>query len=337
MRILFINKFQGKVYRGVESFVTELSNRLSKNHEVSIISGGKDSYTNWSKSIFWRFFLDKNSLEVLSFTLKEFKNIISNKYDVIFPLNGGWQSFIVRLATWISGSKMIISAQSGIGWHDRVNLYSFPDAFIPLTKYAAIWSKKVNPHVLKKIIPNGVDLNKFNLSKRKEGKLKTVLAVGAFTKDKRHELTIDAVSKTNNTKLTIVGGGGDMKKEILDYGLKKLGGDRFEVLTLPFDKMPEIYKKVDLFVYPTVPWESFGIVMLEALASNIPVVATDDPIRREIVGSAGLFVDPTDVDAYAVAIEKALNTNWGGIPRKQAEKFSWDKIANEYEELFKQM
>ncbi len=77
--------------------------------------------------------------------------------------------------------------------------------------------------------------------------------------------------------------------------------------------------------------------MLEALASNIAVVATDDPIRREIVGSAGLFVDPTDTEAYSKAIEKALNTNWGDKPRKQAEKFGWDKIANEYEELFKQI
>lgn len=303
MKILIINKYQNKVNRGAETYVMELSKRLAVKHEVEV----------------------SNKIK------------FSKRYDIVIPTNGRFQVFLVRLLTWMTNSKMVVSGQSGIGLDDRLNLYAFPDFFIPLTNYAKEWSNKIAPLVNKRVIPNGVDLNKFNLSKRSESKIKTVLAVGAFTKDKRHDLTIDAISKTNNTKLIIVGGGGDMKKEIVDYGLKKLGSNRFEALSLPFDMMPEIYKNVDLLVYPTVPWESFGIVMLEALASNIPVVATNDPIRREIVGNAGLFVDPTDTDAYSKAIEKALNTNWGNKPRKQAEKFSWDKIANEYDELFKQI
>ena len=99
--------------------------------------------------------------------------------------------------------------------------------------------------------------------------------------------------------------------------------------------MSEVYRRANLLVFPTVPWESFGIVLIEAMASGLPVVATDDPIRREIVGDAGLFVDPTNIEEYAKAIEKALSTDWGDKPRKQAEKFSWDIIASSYEELFK--
>ncbi len=95
-----------------------------------------------------------------------------------------------------------------------------------------------------------------------------------------------------------------------------------------------MYRSADLFTFSTVPWESFGIVLVEAMASGLPVVATDDPIRREIVGDAGLFVDPIDTDAYAAAIQKALDTDWGNKPRLQAEKFSWDKIAKQYETLF---
>jgi len=98
--------------------------------------------------------------------------------------------------------------------------------------------------------------------------------------------------------------------------------------------MPFVYTACDLFSYPTSPWESFGIAMLEAMASGLPVVATDDPIRREIVGNAGLFVDPTDSAAYARVLEKALNTNWGDKPRHQAAKFSWDKIVALYDLCF---
>ena len=70
------------------------------------------------------------------------------------------------------------------------------------------------------------------------------------------------------------------------------------------------------------------------MASGLAVVATDDPIRREIVGDAGLFVDPTDTKEYLKVLEKALKIKWGSKPRLQAEKFDWDKIAKDYEKLF---
>ena len=73
------------------------------------------------------------------------------------------------------------------------------------------------------------------------------------------------------------------------------------------------------------------------MATNLPVVATNDPVRSGIVGEAGLLVDPTDTKAYAKAIEKALNQNWEGKPREQAKKFSWDEIAKKYEDLFNEL
>jgi glycosyltransferase involved in cell wall biosynthesis len=101
--------------------------------------------------------------------------------------------------------------------------------------------------------------------------------------------------------------------------------------------MPRVYGAADIFTYPTVPWESFGIVLVEAMASGLPVVATDDPIRREIVGDAGLFDDPLNTKVYAKALRKALAKDWGDKPRKQAEKFSWDKIADQYHKLFDEL
>ena len=160
--------------------------------------------------------------------------------------------------------------------------------------------------------------------------------MGAFTKEKRHDLTIKAVAKLKSVKLVIIGGGGNKKDEIEALGTRLLG-TRFEIKSVSNEKMPEVYKKADVFAYPTVPWESFGIAMVEAMASGLPVVATDDPIRREIVGDAGFFVDPTDTDGYAKALKEALDKNWGDIPRKQAEKFDWDEIAIEYEKLFKSL
>ena len=44
-----------------------------------------------------------------------------------------------------------------------------------------------------------------------------------------------------------------------------------------------------------------------------------------------------DPEKYARAIEEALSKDWGNLPRKQAEKFSWDIIADEYEKLFEEL
>ena len=98
--------------------------------------------------------------------------------------------------------------------------------------------------------------------------------------------------------------------------------------------MPGVYRAADIFTYPTVPWESFGIVLVEAMATGLAVVANKDDIRREIVGRAGVLVDPTNVDAYAIALKNALRLKWGKRPINQAKKFDWDKIAAKYEKLF---
>lgn len=302
MEIAIINRYQNKVNRGAETFVTELSKRLSKKHNVDILTK-----INWFK-----------------------------RYDIVIPTNGRLQVFLVRLLTWLINSKMIVSGQSGVGLDDRLNLYAFPDAFVAISSYALKKSKERNPFVKSVYIPNGVDLNKFNAKKANAKNInqKTVFSVGAFTEQKRHDLVIKAVSKLKNTKLIIAGGGGDKKEEIQALGTRLLG-NKFELFQVDHNKMPEIYRKADVFTLASKPYESFGIVLVEAMASNLPVVATDDPIRREIVGDAGLFVDPTDTEAYAKAIEKVLNTNWGTKPRKQAEKFDWDEIAEQYEGLFK--
>ena len=101
--------------------------------------------------------------------------------------------------------------------------------------------------------------------------------------------------------------------------------------------MPAVYAAADLFTFPTVPYESFGIALVEAMASGLPVVATDDPIRREIVGVAGLFVDPADTGAYAAALQKALKINWSKKPRIRAQQYSWSKIASDYDRLFRKL
>jgi glycosyltransferase involved in cell wall biosynthesis len=332
MKVLFLNIHQDVANRGAETFVSELSKRLKEKHEVIVISGNKSLSTHWP--VLWRFFIDPQSLLIGWFTLKNLPEIYREKPDIVIPLNGGWQSVLVRLITWIYGGRMIITGQSGKGWADRTNLWSFPDVFVALSSRVLKWTKRVNPLVRSKYIPNGVDLRKFNPSGSKyETKLKKpiVLCVAALTPSKRIDLTMKAVAKLKDASLLIAGSGDPRRIRRLG---KKLLGKRFELVQVPFQKMPEIYRVADVFTLVPEGSEAFGIAYVEAMATNLPVVAIDDEQRREIIGKVGILVDPTDTDTYAKMLNKALSKKWGDKPRKQAEKFDWDKVTSKYERLF---
>lgn len=253
----------------------------------------------------------------------------------MFPTNGKWQSLLCSIWAKIHLKKIIISGQSGIGADDKWNLLCFPDVFIALTDYQKQWAHKFNPFVKIVKIPNGVDLDIFN-PKNIPIKINLthpiILSVGALEKGKRLDLTIKAVAKIPNASLLLVGKG-EQESELKELGEKLLPG-RYKITSFAHSEMSKVYKSADLFTYPTVPYESFGIAILEAMAVGLPVIATDDPIRREIVGNAGFFINPSDTKGYTINLEKALKKKWGSKPRQQAEKFSWNEISKKYKELF---
>jgi glycosyltransferase involved in cell wall biosynthesis len=162
-----------------------------------------------------------------------------------------------------------------------------------------------------------------------------VLCVAALTKTKRVDLTIHAVAKIKKTSLLVVGDG-ELKDEILTLG-KKLLGKRFKLINLKHEKMPEVYRIADVFTLASEDYYSFEIVLMEAMASGLGVVANNDEIRSNIVGSAGILIDPTDTENYAGAIKRALDKKWGDKPRDQALKYDWNLITDGYETLFGQL
>lgn len=336
MKIAFINITQGHVDRGAETFVAELAARLGVKHQVDILRAKKHlELPRWP--VLWRLYLDPQSVRVASFTLGQLPKIWRQKYDVVVPVNGGWQPALVRLVTWAYGGKMVISGQSGMGWDDRNNLWSLPDAFVALSTQAANWAKKVRPSARVDYIPNGVDIARFKPGGAKidlELPRPVVLTVAALTKTKRVDLVIQAVAKSNASLLVV--GKGPEEQSLRTFG-KRLLGKRFALTSYPFGELDKVYRAADLFTLASLPYYAFEIVLAEAMATNLPVVVSDDPIRHEIVGEAGLFVNPANTAVYANALEKALTQSWNGKPRKQAEKFSWDNITEKYEKLLKEL
>lgn len=308
MKIAFLSRYQDSIQRGAETFVYELSSRLRKKNIVDILAGNEsDSLTK----------------------------VLVGKYDIVIPMNGGFQSLKVSIGRLFGRYKVIIVGQAGIGkvaiWNTAIVQ---PDVFVALTDYMHKWVKNWawNSQVVK--INNGVDLERFKQAGETARFNLThpiILSVGALEWYKHHERVIRAVREFGEGSVLIVGEGAE--KEKLEKLGKSMLGDRFRIANIKYEDMPKVYRSCDLFTLPSWDREAFGIVYLEALASGLGVVAPDDAGRREIVGDAGLFTDVSSPIAYAGAIRKALSIDWVKLARTQAEKFSWDKIAKEYEQL----
>jgi glycosyltransferase involved in cell wall biosynthesis len=107
---------------------------------------------------------------------------------------------------------------------------------------------------------------------------------------------------------------------------------------IPSEDRPALYASALAFVFPSL-YEGFGLPVLEAMAWGTPVIASDVSSLPEVVGDAGLLVDPLDVaglsDAMArVADDRSLTDRLVARGRDQAARFSWDRCAAEIEKTF---
>lgn len=339
MKIAFLNIYNGKVERGAEIFVKELANRLTLRAKVHVFQTGDAGHDKYRAVIikgiprlpllyhFW----------VFLFTLKCLPELIKNRYDWIIPVNGRSQILIIRLVRLITGSQILITGHSGIGFDDRLNItIGKPDVFVALTPLATRWAKGISRSTKVFYIQNGVDISKFkphNLKAVQKMDTKLILCVGALVKYKNIDLLISAVGKLKKAHLMIIGDG-PIKEKVNRMGQELLPGRFTLIAHIPHQEIADYYRQADVFSLPSESIEAFGLVYIEAMACNIPVVAPDDENRRILIGEAGLFFKPGNTDDYSRKLDKALQTDFGDNPRKKAEKLSWEKVAGKYWEIF---
>jgi len=108
---------------------------------------------------------------------------------------------------------------------------------------------------------------------------------------------------------------------------------------VPLNHLPHLYAGASVFVSVSLS-EGFGLTPLEAMACGTPVVASNISSLPEIVGDAGILVDPNNTEQIAEAILKVikdseLRTNLSQKAIKRAALFSWDKTANQTLEVLK--
>lgn len=170
-----------------------------------------------------------------------------------------------------------------------------------------------------------------------------------YKSNKPYFLFIGSLKKTKNVPGIIRGFNYFLEKTELDFDLYIIGGDKWfdneikqvsknalgnKIKFLGFikeDKLAPLYRGAIAFVSPSF-YEGFGLPMLEAMKSGCPVISSKAGSVPEVVGNAGVLVNPKNVKALGEAmIEIAKNTRKrkslvkDGL--KRADNFSWDKFA----------
>ena len=184
------------------------------------------------------------------------------------------------------------------------------------------------------IIPNGVCTTTFSPPRatvEDEQRPLRLLFVGHW-RDERKGLgyLLDAFAQLQRgglaVELDVIGDGGARRAPLVE-GVRFHGAISAEASLVPR------YQACDLFVAPTTGQESFGIVLLEAMATARPIVCSDIDGYRQVVREDGArFVRPLDATALAdtiaaLAADPVARRRMGMANRRRAEEFDWDRLA----------
>ncbi len=191
------------------------------------------------------------------------------------------------------------------------------------------------------VIPNPIDLNRFSLATQplaefNDGK-QNILFVGRFgERRKGFKFLLRAFNEVRQqipaVRLIIVGKGDN--KGYLRY-LRKHNIDNV-VFTgyVPDEELSRYYRSAQVFCAPSIGGESFGIVLVEAMACGLPVIASDIPGYASVIehNQQGLLVEPKNSQLLAKALiqllsDQALRANLGEAGRQKARQYSWKKVS----------
>lgn len=184
------------------------------------------------------------------------------------------------------------------------------------------------------VVPNGIDTERFTPDGPESDRIDhdgpVVLFVGRLVEGKRPGDAVAAIEpvreKHPNVRLYLCGEGslqGDLESQVADVGLD----DAVQFLgQVPYDTMPALYRTSDALVLPSRA-EGLPRTVLEAMASNVPVVCSDLEQVAPVVDGAGTTVPVGDVEEFARGLDQALSGQFEDGRRAVEAEFEWSETT----------
>jgi len=218
------------------------------------------------------------------------------------------------------------------------------DAMTAVSDEAAIYVRGLTKRKIE-IIPNCVDFEKYPfIGQRKSSKTKTIMFLGRLEKRKGVKYLLKAYEllseKMPEVRLEIAGDGPEREK-LEGYAKKhQLKNVRFLGFVSEEEKLA-MYKRASVFCSPALYGESFGIVLLEAMARGVVVVAGDNAGYRSVMKGFGKksLVNPKDIKNFCqklelMLVDEEIRDKWVDWSQKYIHNFGVEKIVDQYEIIY---
>lgn len=277
--------------------------------------------------------------------------------DVIVPFFGIPSGPAAWLVKAFRGTPYVVSLRGGdVPGFDEKNIGGMHRATGPIT--ALLWrdaaavvansaglratAERFAPDIPILEFPNGVDTTRFSPGPTPSAHPEpTLLFVGRLARQKGVDVLLDALGLLRAHRWRLVIAGDGPERDALSAQTAALGlASRVDFRGwVQREELPALYRSAEAFVFPSHD-EGMPNVVLEAMASGLPIVATRVPGNDELVRDNGALVAAGDAPAFAAALapllsDPALRQTLAARSRALAvEKYSWSVPAGQYERLF---
>lgn len=197
------------------------------------------------------------------------------------------------------------------------------------------------------IIPNYIDLDLFRGGRSYKRDPNTILYLGRLEKRKgvRYLLKAFAELAERDLKVKLLIAGDGSERDKLEDWVYANEVPRVEFLgAVSEEKKVELLKKAAVFSSPAIYGESFGVVLLEAMAAGTPTVAGDNMGYRCVMIDRGLLslVNPKDTSDFARRLEiflrdQDIRASWLEWAETYVEQFDSEKVIDQYEKVYKKV
>ncbi len=357
MKIALVSPYDWDVSGGVNNHIRHLAeNFVERGHEPHIVAPGSKPartgicpITTIGRPIPLRF---SGSIARITLSLRTAGKVKRVLEDTDFDIVHVHEPFMPQLPIQFLRYSMTVNVGT---WHAARDS-NF--AYVYGRRLIKRWQRKLDgkiavsaaavKHIEKyfpgyyNIIPNGVDVEHFEreiepLREFSDGK-RNVLFVGRPEKRKGLKYLIRAFVGVQraipDSRLIVVGAGqfGRYERAVRNARLR----DVVFRSNVPFDQLPRYHHTAHVFCAPNTGFESQGIVLLEAMAAGLPIVASNIDGFAGVVthGVEGLLVRPEDPQALADALvellrDPARSAAMGRHGRERAQYFSWDRVSQQ--------
>ena len=360
--IFFMCSGVGHINRGYEVHMRELFDLISDkipDTRFLLLKGAGDSSKN-EKHVFCikrnsilgyyfkrMFMIRPPLLELFTFFISSIYYIIKYKPKIIYCADYMLAAYLTKFKV-IFGLKYLILFRNGNAYsppykhadfvHQILNLYHFNTSDFPnIRQFVIPHGFKVNDYFVKE--ESKYELrNKLKLPVNK----KILLSVGALDLSvKRMDYIVNEFSKLGNDFFLLLIGNYEQETSCLEKMISQsITKDKYRILTLEHHEVINYYCAADFFCLASLK-EGFGRVYVEASLCNLPVIAHDYEVPREVLGDLGFYSDLTK-NGYLVNVIGSILNNYDKTLEKVIEckkyckeKYDWDIVIVEYIKMFK--